>query len=110
MDFCRYCKWKSQPEVTTDDLEQQYVLEQFLIIIKGYDFGDAAGRQYLIKFIQHLLQKEQLNCKLIELCMIILQEIMPNINALSTFVCETISEIIFPNETSEAEKDKQFEV
>lgn len=107
--YLRYCKWKPKTELTIDLIEQQFILEQLLIILRNYDLGDEASRQYLNKSISKLLQNEvNLDVRVISTCMEILENSIPNVETRCKFVCEIISEIIYPlncEETAEKQKN-----
>lgn len=116
VDFCeyiqKYCKSRRKPETDTDFLEQNFILEQLLIIASGYDISDVVVRRTLMKTISDLLQNNDLSPQAINIGVLILKNCIVNIDRLCGFVCELISEIKYPSETETATRlhDELFEL
>lgn len=94
-------------------LEQQYLLKQFFLIIKTYDFSDPAGRQCLNALVCNILENIVLTSEVTELVISCLECSIPNISERTEFVCEIISEILYPLKTDENEiqqKEKDYQV
>lgn len=109
LHICSYCKWKPKSELFIDFLEQQFIIQQLLLILRDYDLGDAASRQHLNKFITHFLQSEErLDIKVINMCIEILENSITNVDARCKFVCEVIiSEILYPLNCEETAKKQK---
>ncbi|KAJ8969401.1 hypothetical protein NQ317_010309 [Molorchus minor] len=94
-------------EVTTVEfLEQQFILKQFFMIIKTYDFADVTNRQYLNSLVCNILEKAILMSDVTELVISTLENTIPNIDSRSLFVSEIISEIMYPMNSEEGQKEE----
>lgn len=84
-----------KPQDQTDLLQQQFVLEQLLVIAQGYDLGDDASRKRLIKFIGWILQTVNLDNRAIKVAMESLEVAMPNVQNRCFYVNQIITEIMY---------------
>lgn len=100
VNFCEYiqeyCKWSQKSE-----LEQQFILEQLLIIAMDYDIGDVVARESLKQCVNSLLQNFELCAEVIKITMRILERCIPAVETRCYYVSEIISEIMFPTDNTE---------
>lgn len=100
-------------ETTAEFLEQQYILKQFFLIIKTYDFSDPASRQCLNALVSNILENIILTSDVTELVISTLENSIPNVVKRTQFGCEIISEILHPLNTEQNEikqREKDFQV
>lgn len=97
----RYCIWKPKAETEAGLMEQQFILQQLLIIALDYDISDVVARRSLEHCISTLLQNVDLNTNVIDLTMRILERCIPNVERRCYYVSEIIGEIMYPTNTPE---------
>lgn len=103
----------SKKVTSVEFLEQQYILKQFFLIIKTYDFADPSNRQCLNTLVTNIFENIILTSGVTEVVISSLECSIPNITKRTQFVCEIISEILYPMDTSENEikqSERDFKV
>ncbi|KAJ8910833.1 hypothetical protein NQ315_015568 [Exocentrus adspersus] len=119
--FSRYVKDRSPGTIpvpkkrdgTVEFLEKQFILQQFFLIIKTYDFAEVTNRQCLNSLVCNILEKVDLMSNVVEVVVGCLENSIPEINSRCQFVSEIISEIMFPMDAEAAqikEKEMEFEL
>ncbi|XP_050503996.1 condensin complex subunit 3-like isoform X1 [Diabrotica virgifera virgifera] len=115
--LCKYIKqfYVDMPrEVTTVEfLEQQFIIKQLFLMTKCLDVGDVTTRECLNKLIVNILENVVLTRDVVQVIVSNLEITKPNPEVMTQFVSEIISEIRYPMDNEEAErnqKERDFKV
>ncbi|KAJ8947573.1 hypothetical protein NQ318_010085 [Aromia moschata] len=115
--FSQYLKeyyTQFRKEVTAVEfLQQQFIIKQFFLLIKTYDFADVSNRRHLNALVSHILDKAVLMSDVTEAVVTTLEYSIPNIDSRCQFISEIISEIMYPMNSEECQRqveEREFQL
>ncbi|KAF2894563.1 hypothetical protein ILUMI_11611 [Ignelater luminosus] len=99
VDFAKYIQnyyISKLKEAEQDDLEFEFILNELFTITQSYDISDTMSQQSLNNLVCNILYETNLNTNLIATIIKNLEKSIPKADERNKFVCEIISNIMYP--------------
>ncbi|XP_076251973.1 condensin complex subunit 3-like isoform X2 [Rhynchophorus ferrugineus] len=112
--YFKYVKgYIEETDNNSDFLEKQFIIKELFHITKTYDYSDPPTRQSLNNLVEYVLKNADLLDSVVEDIIDCLKLSMTEVEKRSRFVCEIISDLLYPideAEAAEAERVRQFQL
>lgn len=76
-----------------NDSEYEFIVEQLLIIVETYDFGDEVGRRNILALLREVLVRQNLNDIIIQRSVQVIKKVSVSESDFSQVIVEVISDI-----------------
>lgn len=83
-------------EAERDELEFQFILNELFTITQGYDLSDTMSQKSLNNLVCNVLYETNLNTNLTTTIIKNLEKSIPKLDDRNKFICEIISNIMYP--------------